>query len=42
MYYTWIKHVESITPPPPQQYEQVLMEELEEGVSEKGQEQVKT
>jgi GDP-fucose transporter C1 len=41
MYYTWIKHVESITPPPPHQYEQVLMEELEEGVSEKRQEQVK-
>jgi solute carrier family 35 (GDP-fucose transporter), member C1 len=39
--YTWVKHVESIAPPPPRQYEQVSMDELEEGVGEKSQEQVK-
>jgi GDP-fucose transporter C1 len=33
IYYTWIKHNESLDPAPPtQQYEQVAMEELEEGI----------
>ena len=33
LYYTWIKHIESLTPAPPsRQYEQVAMEELEEGI----------
>lgn len=41
IYYTWIKHVESIAPPPPQQYEQVSMGKLEEGAGEKSREQVK-
>jgi GDP-fucose transporter C1 len=41
IYYTWTKHVESIAPPPPPQYEQVSMEELEKGAIEKSQERVK-
>jgi GDP-fucose transporter C1 len=41
IYYTWVKHIESIAAPPPQQYEQVSMDELEEGVGEKSREQVK-
>jgi len=41
IYYTWIKHVESIAPPPSQQHEQVSMEELEKGVDEMGQERLK-
>ncbi|KAF8500176.1 hypothetical protein F5888DRAFT_1679785 [Russula emetica] len=41
IYYTWIKHVESIAPPPPREYEQVSMEELEEGADEKSREEVK-
>lgn len=33
IYYTWIKHNESIAPAPPsRQYERVAMEELEEGI----------
>ena len=33
LYYTWIKHVESLAPAPSsRQYEQVAMEELEEGI----------
>jgi len=36
IYYTWIKNVETIAPPPSQQYVQVPMKELEEGAGEKG------
>ncbi|KAH9063264.1 hypothetical protein EDB87DRAFT_1558531 [Lactarius vividus] len=33
IYYTWIKHIESLAPAAPsRQYEQVAMEELEEGI----------
>jgi hypothetical protein len=33
IYYTWIKHSEALDPAPPlPQYEQVAMEELEEGI----------
>ncbi|KAN0136827.1 hypothetical protein V8E53_005268 [Lactarius tabidus] len=33
IYYTWIKHIDSLTPAPPsRKYEQVAMEELEEGI----------
>ncbi|KAF8480207.1 hypothetical protein DFH94DRAFT_741125 [Russula ochroleuca] len=42
IYYTWIKHVESTASPPPRQYEPVPMEKLEDGVGEKGQEQMKS
>ncbi|KAH9994541.1 hypothetical protein BJV74DRAFT_831078 [Russula compacta] len=35
IFYTWVKHVESLTPPPSRQYEQVPMDELEEGTGEK-------
>ncbi|KAH9992329.1 hypothetical protein BJV77DRAFT_1170564 [Russula vinacea] len=41
IYYTWIKHIESIASQPPQQYERVPMEKLEDGEGEKGQEQMK-
>jgi solute carrier family 35 (GDP-fucose transporter), member C1 len=41
IYYTWIKHIESIASPPPHQYERVPMEKLEDGEGEKGQEQMK-
>jgi len=36
VYYTWVKHTESLDPAPPsRQYEQVAMEELEEGIDTK-------
>jgi len=42
IYYTWIKHAESVAPPQKsREYERVPMEELEEGVGEKDQEQMK-
>jgi hypothetical protein len=41
MYYTWVKHIESLPSPPSRQYDRVPMEELEEGMSEKRQERLK-
>jgi len=35
IFYTWVKHVESLTPPSTAPYEQVPMEGLEEGTNEK-------
>jgi len=35
IYYTWIKHIESLPQSPSRKYEQVPMEELEEGKGEK-------
>lgn len=33
IYYTWIKHIESLAPAPPsRKYEPVAIEELEEGI----------
>jgi len=35
IYYTWIKHTESLPQSPSRKYEQVSMDELEEGKDEK-------